>query len=290
MLLDIAVIAYLVYALVDGNADVYKYLSNTPGDSISDRAWRYVWFNFYFTNELMPIYTTSTPYTVNAVQTKIRITDDTYQNLFSGRVDSIKEKLVNKLNIGDTTENNAWIEYAKKVRNDSHSYREVIDSGLYHIGFLAPDGSLTDLGYKYVEACERLGTPYSGIPVEILRAAVLQNGQYGALLHYIYKLSEDKFKDDLFAFSTQNQPGQYQFNSVAYIDWLDDIFANTLHILKKSTERGGKTRRPLQAELAFLKKMGFVRSSGRSVSYRVGVGLEIDWPQVQSSMLYFQNL
>jgi hypothetical protein len=238
----------------------------------------------------MPIYTTSSPYSVNAVQTKIRITDDTYQNLFSGRVDSIKAKLVDKLNSGSITENNAWIEYAKKVRSDAHSYREVIDSGLYHVGFLAPDGSLTDLGYKYVEACERLGTPYSGIPVEILRAAVLQNGQYGALLHYIYKLSEDKFKDDMFAFSTQNRHGQYQFDPVAYIDWLDDIFANTLHISKKSTERAGGTRRPLQAELAFLKKMGFVRSSGRSVSYRVGVGLEIDWPQVQSSMLYFQNL
>lgn len=275
---------------IDANADVYRYLANTPGDSISDRAWRYVWFNFYFTNELMPIYASTAPYTVNAVQTKIRITDDTYQNLFSGRVDSIKAKLVDKLNAGTTTEDNAWIEYAKKVRSDAHSYREVIDSGLYHIGFLAPDGSLTDLGYTYVEACERLGTPYSGIPVEILRAAVLQNGQYGALLHYIYKLSEEKFKDDLFAFAAKDRRGRYQFDSAAYIDWLDDIFANTLHISKKSTERAGGTRRPLQAELAFLKKMGFVRADGRSVSYRVGVGLEIDWPQVQSSMLYFQNL
>lgn len=275
---------------IDRNADVYRYLSNTHGDSVSDRAWRYVWFNFYFTNDLMPVCSSTSPYTVNAVQTKIRINDDTYQNLFSGRVDSIKAKLVDRLNAGTITEEHAWEEYAKKVRSDAHSYREVIDSGLYHIGFLAPDGSLTDLGYKYVESCERLGTPYSGIPVEILRAAVLQNGQYGALLHYIYKLSEEKFKDNLFAFATQDRYGRYQFDSVAYIDWLDDIFANTLHISKKSTERAGGTRRPLQAELAFLKKMGFIRSSGRSASYRVGVGLEIDWPQVQSSMLYFQNL
>ena len=72
--------------------------------------------------------------------------------------------------------------------------------------------------------------------------------------------------------------------------WIDDYFANTLHISKKTTVRAGGTRKPFQAELAFLKKMGFVRTNGRSAAYRVGVGLEIDWPQVQSSMLYFQNL
>lgn len=33
---------------IDHNADPYKYLSNTPGDTISDKAWRYVWFNYYF--------------------------------------------------------------------------------------------------------------------------------------------------------------------------------------------------------------------------------------------------
>ena len=75
-----------------------------------------------------------------------------------------------------------------------------------------------------------------------------------------------------------------------YLVWIDDYFANELHISKKSTERAGGTRKPFQAELAFLKKMGFVRTSGRRAAYRVGVGLEIDWSQVQSSMLYFQNL
>lgn len=57
------------------------------------------------------------------------------QGLFSGRIDSIKEKLVKNLNDGTISESDAWEEYARKVRKDAHSYREVIDSGLFHIGF-----------------------------------------------------------------------------------------------------------------------------------------------------------
>ena len=75
-----------------------------------------------------------------------------------------------------------------------------------------------------------------------------------------------------------------------YLVWLDDCFANELHISKKTTERAGGTRKPFQAELAFLKKLGFIKTNGRRASYHVGVGLEIDWPQVQNSLLYFQNL
>lgn len=278
-------------ARIDSSADVFKYLSNTSGDSVADKAWRHVWFKFYFWNELMPIYISKSPYVVNAQSTKIRINDTKQQNLFSGRRDSIKSKLVDKLNTGAISEDEAWETYAKRVRSDAHSYREVIDSGLYHIGFLSPDGTLTDLGYKYVDSCERFGCSYAGIPMEILRTSVLQNGQYGAMLHYFYKLSEEKFSSDLFAFSVKDASGNYKFQSDDYLIWLDDIFTNTLHLSKKSTIRAGGTRNPFQAELAFLKKMGFVKeTSGGRTAYRVGVGLEIDWPQVQNSMLYFQTL
>ena len=183
-----------------------------------------------------------------------------------------------------------WEEYAKKVRSDAHSYREVIDSGLYHIGFLAPGGTLTELGYKYVDACERAANAYAVIPMEILKAAVLQNGRYGAMLHYFYKLSEEKFGEDLFAFAETDGKGNYKFDAQAYLSWLDDEFANTLHLAKKSTIRAGGTRKPFQAELSFLKKLGFVKERGRSAAYRVGVGLEINWPQVQNSMMYFNTL
>lgn len=277
---------------ISPGADIYKYLSNTPGDTIADKAWRYLWFNYYFWNDLMPIYKTTTPYVVNDTKTRIKIDDTDYQQLFSGRSDSIKTKLVNGLNSTPPkyTLTEAWDMYARKVRNDAHSYKEVIDSGLYHIGFLDSDGSLTDLGYKYVEQCERTNNSLSGISFEILRSSVLQNGQYGALLHYIYKFSEEKFSSDLYAFTKKNSRGDYEFESDDYWFWIDDIFANTLHISKKSTMRAGGTRKPLQAEIAFLKKLGFVKSKGRSASYRIGVGLEIDWPQVQNSMLYFQTL
>lgn len=276
---------------IDSSANVFKYLSNTPGDSVSDIAWRYVWFRYYFWNELMPIYQETSPFTVNDISTRIRIDDNGhFQRLFSGRIDSIKSKLVNKLNANPADEDVIWEEYAKKVRSDSHSYREVIDSGLYHIGFLAPSGMLTDLGYKYVDACERVDNAYAGIPMEILRAAVLQNGQYGAMLHYFYKLSEEKFESDLFAFANKDGREIYRFDSSAYLSWLDDIFTNTLHLAKKSTIRAGGTRKPFQAELSFLKKMGFIKENGRSAAYRVGVGLEINWPQVQNSMMYFNTL
>lgn len=276
---------------IDSNADVYKYLSNTPGDTVLDKAWRYVWFHYYFWNDLMPIYRGTNPFTVNDTYTRIQIDEKGhYQRLFSGRNDSIKSKLVEELRKQSTAEDLLWEKYAKNVRSDSHSYREVIDSGLYHIGFLAPDGTLTDLGYKYVDACERYASAYASIPMEILRAAVLQNGQYGAMLHYFYKLSEEKFGTDLFAFTIRDRLGNYKFDSQKYLSWLDDEFKNTLHLAKKSTLRAGGTRKPFQAELALLKKMGFVIKKGRSAAYRVGVGLEINWPQVQNSMMYFNTL
>ena len=83
---------------IDGNADPYKYLSNTPGDTISDKAWRYAWFNYYFWENLIPIWASSNPYVVNNTSTRIRISEESWQGLFSGRSDSIKEKLVKKLN------------------------------------------------------------------------------------------------------------------------------------------------------------------------------------------------
>lgn len=278
---------------IDPTVDEFKYLSNTSGDEVSDKAWRHVWFNYYFWNELMPIFKGKLPYNVNDMPTRIKKSKTEFQNLFSGRKDSLKKKLVDKLNNGIISESDAWEEYAKEVRGDAHSYREVIDSGLYHIGFLSPDGTLTELGYKYVDACERIDDAYTGIPIEILRASVLQNGQYGAMLHYFYKLSEDKFDQNLFAFATKNpKTDEYKFDSLNYLKWLDDEFTK-LHLSKKSTLRAGGTRKPFQAELAFLKKMGFVKTIGTArkfTAYRVGLGLEIDWPQVQSSMMFFQNL
>jgi len=271
--------------------DPYFYLSSTPGNSIADQAWRYVWFTRYFWEGLMPIYSTRKPYTVNNSSTKIIIDKSgNYQKLFSGRSDSIKEKLVKKLNASTLSEDDAWEMYAKKVRKDAHSYREVIDSGLFHIGFLSSDGTLTDLGYKFVDACEKIGTANYGIPFEILRAALLSKGQYGVMLHYIYKLSQEKFDTNFYAFTKVVEKGNRKFDNNSYLMWLNDEFTNVLHLSKKSSLRNGGTRKPFQAELAVLKKMGFVRENNNRIQYRIGSGLEIVWPQVESSMIYFENL
>lgn len=276
---------------IDPYADVYRYLSNTTSDSLLDMAWRRTWFSFYFWENLIPIYSGNGPYQVNEIPTKIKIDSSSYQNLFSGRVDSIKSKLVEGLNNGSLTVNQAWEEYARKVRKDAHSYREVIDSGLSHIGFISPDGELTDIGYKYVDACERNNTAYDPMPMEILRAAFLQNGQFATLLHYIYKLSEEKFDSDLYAFTSLNSSNLHVFNRQEYLTWLLDYFANELHIVQKSSLRAGGTRKPFQAEISYMNKLGLIRSdaSGRPI-FRIGTGLCVDWPQVETSLQFANSL
>ncbi len=75
------------------------------------------------------------------------------------------------------------------------------------------------------------------------------------------------------------------------MQWLLDYFANTLHIVQQSSLRAGGTRRPLQAEISFMNKLGLVRSNsvGRPL-FRIGTGLCIDWPQVETSIQFFNNL
>jgi hypothetical protein len=296
---DIVFPAELIKAVktIDPAADVYKYLSNTAGDSISDKAWRSAWFRYYFWNDLMPIYSSKCPYIVNDQVTKIKTMYPINQGLFSGRSDSRKNILVYKLNAGTITEDNAWIEYAIRVRKDAHSYREVIDSGLFHIGFLTEGGNLSDLGYKYVDACEKINDSNTGIPLEILRAAVLQNGQYGAFLHYVYQLSEEKFSANPLAFTTLTAGGRYSFHQTEYKQWLYDVFANDLHLIATSTIRAGGTRNPFQAEIPLLKQLGFIKETTpvspaykTKPKYRIGVGFEIDWPKVQNSMMYALSL
>lgn len=277
---------------IDSTADPWMYLSNTPGDSMSDKAWRYVWFSYYFWPGLIPIYTSKSPYMINDVETKIRIDATKMQKLFSGRVDSIKSKLVDKLNnTPGYKEDDAWEEYVKKVRKDAHSYREVIDSGLYQIGLLDADGLLTDYGYKYVIACEKAGDdPYSDEPMNILRAVSLQIGQFDVFLYTTYKYSQDRFQAYFDAFTQvkkQNAGDKIVFQTADYLSWLDDVLTNQLHMYKKTTLRAGGTRKAFQAEMAYLKKLGFIYPEN---AFKRGTGLNIDWPLVEESLTYFQGI
>lgn len=274
---------------IDPNADELRYLSNTAADTILDKAWRRTWFMYYFWKDLAPIYsvTSTGQYVVNDISTKVQINKNTNQNLFSGRIDSIKNSLVDKLNAGSITEDKAWEDYAKKVRKDAHSYREVIDSGLNHIGFLNSNGELTELGYKFVDACERSDSAYEILPMQILRASFLQNGQYAALLHYIFKLSEEVFDDNIYSFTRDNRV----FDKEQYKDWLMDNLDKRLHLVQTSSLRAGGTRRPLQSEIWLLNRLGLIRSTAAGyAAYRIGTGLCIDWPQVETSLQFFNTL
>ena len=229
---------------------------------------------------------------INDVETKIRIDATKMQKLFSGRVDSIKSKLVDKLNnTPGYKEDDAWEEYVKKVRKDAHSYREVIDSGLYQIGLLDADGLLTDYGYKYVIACEKAGDdPYSDEPMNILRAVSLQIGQFDVFLYTTYKYSQDRFQAYFDAFTQvkkQNAGDKIVFQTADYLSWLDDVLTNQLHMYKKTTLRAGGTRKAFQAEMAYLKKLGFIYPEN---AFKRGTGLNIDWPLVEESLTYFQGI
>lgn len=274
--------------------DVWRYLAHISGDSISDKAWQSYWFKYCFNEDILPIFSKKgKQYSVNRTKTKIMQSSTEYMELWSSRSDSIKTKLVKELNKGSITEDKAWEKYVKDVNSKAHSYKQTITKGLLHIGFLTPDGTLTDLGYKFVDACERIGDAETGIPFEILRASILQNGQYATLLHYMHKLSEEIFQDDFFAFSDANtiKKGALKFDQDQYLNHLHDIFSNEMNILRQSTQRAkgkSKTRKSFQAEMAVLKRYGFVRSA--KTPFRAGLGLEIDWPQVHSSLLYFEKI
>lgn len=101
----------------------------------------------------------------------------------------------------------------KKVCKDSHSYGEVIDSGLYHIVFLSGDGSLTGLYSVKVETnngmvlssdltleIKKDGASYIQLPMNI---ALLLNGPSEVSL-VIYKKDSPEVVAEVGKFSVLN--------------------------------------------------------------------------------------
>lgn len=176
--------------------DIISFLSYTPNNSFSDYVWRYFWFKFILIDSMRPLFIKDSTgfYYVNHVQSKILQNDNcNFKKFFSGRSDSIKEKLVNRLNNKEITEDQAYIEYVKNIRDRAHSYREDIDSTLEHIGLLSNDGKPTSKAYKFIDACERSNDSHTGTALSILTDCVINNGNLGSLLYYINRLSEDKY-------------------------------------------------------------------------------------------------
>ncbi len=273
---------------VCNGANPLHYLSNCTGSTLLDYTWRHFWFKYILTEEVMPIYKINSlgDYEVNEVASKILLPDGSrYKMFFAGRSDSIKSKLVSKLKNAEISLADAWIEYIENIKSRAHSYREDLDSGLSHIGLLDVDGRPTDLGYKFVDAVERVGDPNNGTPKAILGGAILQIGQLGALLHYIYKLSETLFLDNPLKYTECNSStGRYSFLKNDYLIWLERQLAEELNVMRKVSARGGASRQPLQAELAILRQFGYINK------FRTGVGLEINWPSIQNSLEFISSL
>lgn len=260
--------------------DPIKYLSNSVEDHFHDRVWRIFWFEYVFNSENSILFDHQGEYSAHDVYSGLLRNDDTgeYKKFWSARADSIKNKLVRRLNAGEINEERAWELFAENVRNRAHSYREDIDSGLEHLGFIEADGKPSELGYKFVDACERTGNVNSGLPNMILGSAILKNGNLGAFLHYIYKVSEEAFKANPIKFTEwqeRRRSRRLSFVRDSYLDFIRDKLANELKVMNTAAVRGGVQRRPFQGELAILRKFNFVGD------FRLGVGLEINWPLIQ---------
>ena len=276
---------------IEPNADVVKYLSNASGINFHDKVWRIFWFRYVFHRKSMPIWSSGpSPYTTNREPTLLIQADGSSKAEFwSAKSDSIKNRLVNQLNSSQINVNQALEIYVQNVRNRAHSFREDIDSGLAHLGFLDNDGRPTSLGHRFIDVCDRTGTANSGMALSIMRAALVQNGQYGALLHYIHRLSDSLFSNNPLAFANVVdgvRGRRITFDQVGYINWVEDKLANQLRVMRKVSSRGGSARgtarKPLQAELTILGQLGLIPL--RQHRFRLGTGLVINWPAVQEAM------
>tara|TARA_R110002074_G_scaffold394665_1_gene582194 strand:- start:10721 stop:12205 length:1485 start_codon:yes stop_codon:yes gene_type:complete len=265
-------------------ANPLKYLTYSSGDIFHDVVWRTFWLKYILTDEVSKMYNIiGGNYNVNDVPTKLKhINGRDWKKFFSGRVDSIKNKLVRRLNADEITEHQAWEAFALNIRNRAHSYREDIDSSLEHLGFLESDGKPSELGYKFVDSCERGGDSSSGTPKLILGSTFLKNGGLGAFLHYVYKLSEGRLKNTPLEFSANNpaRNNRLEFQQVDYLNWIKQELATNLKVMNTAALRGGVERKPFQAELSILRKFNFVSK------FRIGLGLEINWPLVQEYLDY----
>jgi hypothetical protein len=258
-----------------------NYLSNASGSDFHDIVWRNFWFKYVLTHQVAQVWTSNPQgvYAVNNADSNLKMDATYYKKFFSGRSDSPKNKIVEKLNAGTATEDEGWDEFAQNIHNRAHSYREDLDSGLSHIGMLTSDGKPSDIGYKFVDATERTGDCHSGKPWLILGAAILQNGNLGSFLHYIYKVSEALFNNDPLRFtkplSGRRSQTKTKFDTDAYLNFLRDELANNLNVMNIAMVRGGAPRKAFQGEFAILRKFDFIQG------FRTGVGLEINWPVIQ---------
>lgn len=272
--------------------DPLKYLSYTTNDSLLDRAWLNLWFQSYFHQNLIPIFTkdvTTGNYLINDTETLILQNETQYAKIFSGRRDSIKYVLVDQLNNNSINEDQAWEEYAEKVRKGAHSYREVIDSGLYHLNLIDNNGNLTNIGYRFVDEADKESSVYASTSMQILRGTALTYGNFSAFLHYFYQLSEELFKQNPMDFSTIHPTTKkIKFDNKEYRVTIYTKMRDELSLLLTSSIRSpSNPREPFQAEIPFLKYLDIIPNDRKP--FRSGVGLLINWPLIQETIDFMRE-
>ena len=143
---------------------------------------------------------------------------------------------------------------------------------------LDDDGRPSESGYRFVDLCERTKDCFSGRAFTAFGTAILKAGQLASFLHYVHRISEEKFASDpLFCCST-TVDGEIKFNQTTYLKHLQSMMTDELCVMNSSSIRGGTRRRPFQAELAILAKLGIVYP--REKRYRMSCGLIINWPKL----------
>lgn len=282
---------------ISPTSDPISFLANTADDKFLSKVWKYFWFEYVLTPEVItPWKLNGAVYEVPCAFTEIEKDDGSGKSqIFEGRVGSLKETLVESLNAGLITEDQAWEQFAigmkipdkqnkQGVRDRAHSYREDLDSALSHLQWIEDDGRPTDFGYRYMNICERYGGANSAAATEYVGATLLQTGRYAAFLHYVYRLSEQKFLSDPLTFTKNDKSGRPIFTEESYTEYLsflEDKLTDDLKVMRKVSGRARpRTRTSFQAELTLLRRYKFVGNE----RFRLGVGIPIDWELVVQAL------
>ena len=263
--------------------DYVKWLCNYPETASESNAkneiFKRLWFDFVLTENVQKIWNYENgTYVVNNVPTNLLKFDGTPAYKFSGRSDSIKSTIVKKLNDGEINEQEAWELFVKNINHGTdgaaNSYKKTLPLAIYDLELVDEFGNPTKLGYQFVDECEKNNNNAMGlIPMNILRFALLKNGQFDIFLDSIFKVSEEKFRDEPDAFVENGV-----FSTSSYLSWVENEFFSTLRIINQ-TKGGNVERKIFQAERTILKQFGFI-----SGNIRRGLGLEINWPTVQRTL------
>jgi hypothetical protein len=297
---------------INPNISSVKFLSNAPADSLHDMIWRKFWLDYVITEDMQTIWKLTKGGIKEPINFKSKLKSDpnTYKEFFGGRVDSTKNKLVKALNSANsvteiiktsntktqdklkqldkdkaidlktiTAEDLSWIVFAINIHHRAHSLREDIDSGLSHIGMLDDDGRPSESGYRFTDLSERTGDCYSGKPFLLYGKAILGEGQWASLLHYIHRISDDKLASNPLLFSSNKiVKGKIKFESQDYLKYVRTVMIDDLCVINTAKSRGGKARKPFQAEFAILQKLGII--APKANRFRLGYGLIINWPKL----------